>query len=188
MLHLDYGFEWSWKLDPSQIDQKCLGSYEMFWRRMEKISWSDRVKNEILHRVKEDRNILHKKRRKDNWIGHILRNNCLQTTCTLKSVVFVCHCWQSSYCKAWDHSLATIPLCHPAILPRCVRCYLLSPNCLAIRLIALNGMLTNLEGCGRMQRGRREEYKEDPQSGHQSLLWYLLCSKHGFWSVFCSIQ
>jgi hypothetical protein len=45
---------------------------------MEKISWTDRVRNEVLHRVKEDRNILHTiKRRKADWIGHILRRNCL---------------------------------------------------------------------------------------------------------------
>jgi hypothetical protein len=46
---------------------------------MEKISWTDRVRNkEALHRVKEERNILHTiKRRKANWIGHILRRNCL---------------------------------------------------------------------------------------------------------------
>ena len=31
-----------------------------------------------LHRVKEARNILHTvKRRKANWIGHILRRNCI---------------------------------------------------------------------------------------------------------------
>jgi hypothetical protein len=37
------------------------------------------VRNEeVLHRVKEDRNILHTiKRRKANWIGHILHRNCL---------------------------------------------------------------------------------------------------------------
>jgi hypothetical protein len=37
------------------------------------------VRNEeVLLRVKEERNILHTiKRRKDNWIGHILRRNCL---------------------------------------------------------------------------------------------------------------
>ena len=36
-------------------------------------------RNEILHRVKEDRNILHTiKRGKFNWIGHILCRNCLQ--------------------------------------------------------------------------------------------------------------
>jgi hypothetical protein len=45
---------------------------------MEKISWTDRVRNEeVLHRAKEVRNILHTiKRRKDNWIDHILRRNC----------------------------------------------------------------------------------------------------------------
>jgi hypothetical protein len=33
---------------------------------------------EVLHRVKEERNILHTiKRRKANWIGHILLRNCL---------------------------------------------------------------------------------------------------------------
>jgi hypothetical protein len=37
------------------------------------------VRNEeVLHRVKEERNILRTiKRRKANWIGHILRRNCL---------------------------------------------------------------------------------------------------------------
>jgi uncharacterized FAD-dependent dehydrogenase len=47
-------------------------------RRMEKISWADRVRTEeVLHRVKE-RNILHTViRRKANWIGHFLRRNCL---------------------------------------------------------------------------------------------------------------
>jgi hypothetical protein len=36
------------------------------------------VRNEELHRVKKQRNILHTiKRRKANWIGHILRRNCL---------------------------------------------------------------------------------------------------------------
>jgi hypothetical protein len=49
------------------------------WRRMEKISWTNRVRNEeVFHRVKEERHILHTiKRRKANWIGHILRTNCL---------------------------------------------------------------------------------------------------------------
>jgi hypothetical protein len=45
---------------------------------MEKISWTDRVRNEELHRVKEKRNILQTvKRWKTSWIGHILRRNCL---------------------------------------------------------------------------------------------------------------
>jgi len=46
---------------------------------MEKISWTDYVKNEeVLLRVKEQRNIVHEiSKRKANWIGHILRRNCL---------------------------------------------------------------------------------------------------------------
>ena len=48
------------------------------WRRIEKIVWTDCVRNKVLHRVKEERNILHTvKSRKANWIGHILRGNCL---------------------------------------------------------------------------------------------------------------
>ena len=49
------------------------------WRRMEKISWTYYVRNEeVLLRVKEQRNILHEiRKRKANWIGHILRRNCL---------------------------------------------------------------------------------------------------------------
>jgi hypothetical protein len=50
-----------------------------FWRRMEKISWTDRVRNgKVIHIVKMERNIIHTiKRRKDNSIGHILCRNCL---------------------------------------------------------------------------------------------------------------
>jgi hypothetical protein len=46
---------------------------------MEKISWTDHVRNEeVLLRVKEQRNILHYIcKRKANRIGHILRRNCL---------------------------------------------------------------------------------------------------------------
>ena len=46
---------------------------------MEKISWTDRVRNEdVLRRVSEQRNILHEiRKRKANWTGHILRRNCL---------------------------------------------------------------------------------------------------------------
>jgi len=61
-------------------DQKYLESFEMWcWRRMEKISWTDHWRNEeVLLRVDEQRNILHEiRKRKANWIGHILRRNCL---------------------------------------------------------------------------------------------------------------
>ena len=46
---------------------------------MEKIIWTDHVRNEeVLLRVNEQRNILHEiSKRKDNWIGHILRRNYL---------------------------------------------------------------------------------------------------------------
>ena len=49
------------------------------WRRMEKISWTDHVRTEeVLLRVKEQRNILHEiRKRKANWIDHILRRNFL---------------------------------------------------------------------------------------------------------------
>jgi hypothetical protein len=54
--------------------------FEMWcWRRMEKISWTDHVRNEeVLLRVSEQRNILHEIRKwKANWIGHILHRKCL---------------------------------------------------------------------------------------------------------------
>jgi hypothetical protein len=46
---------------------------------MEKISWTDHVRNEeALLRVNEQRNILHEiRKQKTNWIGHISRRNCL---------------------------------------------------------------------------------------------------------------
>jgi hypothetical protein len=68
------------KMAPRKEDQKYLESFDMWcWRRIEKIIWTDRVRNEeVLHRVKEEGNILHKiKRRKANWIGHILHRHCL---------------------------------------------------------------------------------------------------------------
>ena len=72
-----YGAEtWTFRA----VDQKHLESFEMWcWRRMEKISCTDHVRNEeVLLRVKGQRNILHEiRKRKDNWIGHILRRNCL---------------------------------------------------------------------------------------------------------------
>ena len=71
-----YGAE-TWTLRAP--DQKYLESFEMWcWRRMEKISWTDHVRKEVLLRVNEKRNILHEIRKGTaNWIGHILRRNCL---------------------------------------------------------------------------------------------------------------
>ena len=72
-----YGAE-TWTLRAT--DQKFLKSFEMWcYRRMEKISWTDHVRNEeVLLRVNEQRNILHEiRKRKANRIGQILLRNCL---------------------------------------------------------------------------------------------------------------
>jgi len=73
MLHLEHSSicAESWTL--RAVDQKQLESFEMwYWRRAEKISWTDRVRSgEVLLRVKEQRNILHEiSKGKVNWIGH----------------------------------------------------------------------------------------------------------------------
>ena len=71
-----YGAE-TWTL--RAVDEKHLESFEMWCcRRMEKISWTDHVRNEeVLLTVKEQRNILHEiRKRKANWIGQILRRSC----------------------------------------------------------------------------------------------------------------
>ena len=73
-----YYFWLTWTLRAT--DQKQLDSFEMWsWRRTEKISWTDHVRNEeVLLRVNEQRNIIHEiRKRKANWIGHILCRNCL---------------------------------------------------------------------------------------------------------------
>jgi hypothetical protein len=57
-----------------------LESFEMWcWRRMEKISWTNDLRNEVvLLRVKEQRNILEEvSKLKANLIGQILHGNCL---------------------------------------------------------------------------------------------------------------
>jgi hypothetical protein len=72
-----YGAE-TWTLRAT--DQKRLESFEMWcWRRMEEIMWTDHVRNEeVLLRVNDQRNILHDRRKRmANWIGRILRRNCL---------------------------------------------------------------------------------------------------------------
>jgi hypothetical protein len=66
----------NWTLQ--KVDQKYLGFETWCWRRMEKISSTDRVRNEVSQRVKKTRNIIHAIiGKKANRIGHILRRNCL---------------------------------------------------------------------------------------------------------------
>jgi hypothetical protein len=72
-----YGAE-TWTIRAT--DQKRMESFEMWcWGMMEKISWTDHVRNEeVLLRVNEQRNILHEIRKpKANGFSHILRRNCL---------------------------------------------------------------------------------------------------------------
>jgi hypothetical protein len=71
----------TWTLQ--RVYQKYPESFEMWcWRWMEKISCPNHMINvEVLHRVKEERNILHTiKRRKADWIGHNLHRNCILNT------------------------------------------------------------------------------------------------------------
>jgi hypothetical protein len=62
------------------VDQKNVESFDMWcWRRMEKTSWTEHMRNEeVLLRVKEQRNIIHEiSKWKANWILYILCRNCL---------------------------------------------------------------------------------------------------------------
>jgi len=64
-----YGTE-TWTL--RAVDPKYLESFKLWcWRRMEKISWTDHVRNkEVLLTVKDQRNILQEiRKRKANWIA-----------------------------------------------------------------------------------------------------------------------
>jgi hypothetical protein len=57
------------------VDLKHLESFEMWcWKRMEKISWTNHVRNEeVILTLKAQRDILHEiSTRKANWIGHSL--------------------------------------------------------------------------------------------------------------------
>jgi hypothetical protein len=49
-----------------------MGSFEMWrWRQIEKIRWTDHVRNKKIQKDEEDRNILPTiKRRQVNWTGH----------------------------------------------------------------------------------------------------------------------
>ena len=74
---VQFGAE-TWEL--RKVAHKFLESFET-WRceRMEKISWSDRVKDEkVLHKSQGGNEYpTHNKQRKANWIGRILTRNCI---------------------------------------------------------------------------------------------------------------
>jgi hypothetical protein len=74
-----YGAQ-TWTL--RKMDQKYLETFEMWcWRRMEKISWTDRVRNEEVGPITQSQGgeeyPTYNIRRKANWIGHSLCRNCL---------------------------------------------------------------------------------------------------------------
>ena len=63
-----------------KLESRHLKSFKMWcWRRMEKIKWSENVTNEqVLESMGEKRALLNNSIRiKSNWIGRILRRNCL---------------------------------------------------------------------------------------------------------------
>jgi hypothetical protein len=69
ILHLEHGIVHAAEiLTLRNVDQKCVGSFEIwYWRRME-FNLTDRLRNEeVLHRVKEKKIIHTVKIRKANW-------------------------------------------------------------------------------------------------------------------------
>jgi len=61
----------------ADADRVKLEAFEMWvWRRMEKISWVDKVTNvEVLQKVEENRSILNTAQQRTlRWTGHILRH------------------------------------------------------------------------------------------------------------------
>jgi hypothetical protein len=71
--HLEYKLACYWN-----VVDKYLKIFKIYnCRRMVKISQNDYVRNEILNRAKEGNIPQTIELRKANWIGHILRKNCL---------------------------------------------------------------------------------------------------------------
>jgi hypothetical protein len=60
---------------------KYLEGFKMcYWRRMEKYSWTDRVRNEEVWLRVIRRGISYVQQREGKLFGHILQRNCLQNT------------------------------------------------------------------------------------------------------------
>ena len=62
-----------------KLERKYLESFKIWcWKKMEKIKWTEKVTNEqVLKRIGQNKILLNILHRKANWIGHILRRNCL---------------------------------------------------------------------------------------------------------------
>ena len=72
-----YGCE-TWTLRKEEIDR--LEAFEMWlWRRMERVSWVDKVTNvRMLEEIDEKRSLIESiVKRKKNWAGHVLRGEGL---------------------------------------------------------------------------------------------------------------
>jgi len=73
-----YGAE-NWTL--RKVDQNCLEGFEMLcWRRMEKITWNDDVRSEVMLYREKNKGIsyiLYVNNRNAIWISYILCKNCL---------------------------------------------------------------------------------------------------------------
>ncbi|KAJ4436831.1 hypothetical protein ANN_16963 [Periplaneta americana] len=68
----------TWTLRPSE--EKRIEAFEIsIWRRIERVKWTDRIRNEaVLERVNEKRMKLKLiRKRKRNWLVHWMRRNCL---------------------------------------------------------------------------------------------------------------
>ncbi|KAJ4433041.1 hypothetical protein ANN_15298 [Periplaneta americana] len=77
-----YGAE-TWALRRSE--EKRIEAFEMWiWRRMERLKWTARIRNEaVLERVGEERMILKLiRKRKRNWLDHWLRSHMPTEGCT----------------------------------------------------------------------------------------------------------
>jgi hypothetical protein len=64
-----YGAE-NWAL--RKVDQKCPEVFEMCWRKMEKITWNDDVRSEVMLYREKNKGIsyvLYLNKRKATWIG-----------------------------------------------------------------------------------------------------------------------
>ena len=75
MLHLELGFLWFWNLDASSSRSEIPGKFLNVVLEKDRKDPLDRSCDKWRS---EQRNILHEiRKRKANWIGHILRRNCL---------------------------------------------------------------------------------------------------------------
>jgi hypothetical protein len=70
VLNLGHNTLSCWNLDTSESKSEIPGKFWNVLGRMDKISWTDHVRNEevVLHRVKEERNILNTVKKKEGWL------------------------------------------------------------------------------------------------------------------------